>query len=54
MNFRARVVSAQFSANNRRSQEPSFCGALPQYTAVGTSNTSRNDSPRKSSTIASR
>ena len=40
-NLRTRVVSAQFSANSRRSHEPSFCGARPQYTAVGTSSTSR-------------
>ncbi len=29
-NFRAREVSAQFSANSRRQSERSFCGARPQ------------------------
>ena len=53
-NLLTREVSVQFSANSSRSHDPSFCGARPQYTAVGTSMTSRTESARKASTSASR
>ena len=39
-NLRRRLVSAQSSTSSRRSNEPSFCGARPQYTATGTRSTS--------------
>jgi hypothetical protein len=51
-NLLTRVVISQFSTNSSRSQERSFCGARPQYTAVGTSRTSRAGAPpRRSYTI---
>jgi hypothetical protein len=52
-NLLTREVSVQFSANSSRSHDPSFSGARPQYTAVGTSMTSRTESARRASTSAS-